>query len=210
MLKPLAALGAFALLSGLAGAAAAATIPDASFEDPAGAGGFVYRPVVAGVVFTGDAGVVSGTGFDSAPDGVQNAFLQSTADAGANIDISVSGLTAGSVYSFSFFDDQRNGYGANPYTVAWDGVTIGAFTPAASGWTARTTDTFTALASSGTLTFNAPLRCCDNDAGIDAITLNSAVISAVPEPATWAFMLFGVGGLGAALRKRRRDTFQTA
>lgn len=30
--------------------------------------------------------------------------------------------------------------------------------------------------------------------------------SAVPEPATWAMMLFGFGGMGAALRRRRRAT----
>jgi hypothetical protein len=31
----------------------------------------------------------------------------------------------------------------------------------------------------------------------------AAGLSAVPEPATWALMLMGMGGLGAALRSRR-------
>ena len=200
--KLFAAAGALALSCGAVGAASAASIANSSFEDPV-TGGFYYRPVVAGVVFTGDAGVARGTGFDAAPDGSQNAFLQSTNDSGAQIDISVTGLTPGAVYSFSFFDDQRSGYGVNAYTVSFDGKTIGSFSPSSAGWTARTTDLFTAGNASGTLTFAAPLLCCDNDAGIDAITLNSAGGVGVPEPATWALMLVGFGGLGVSLRRQR-------
>ena len=200
--KLLAIAGAAALSSGSFGAAYAG-IPDYSFESPAGVVGFDYNPTVSGVVFTGDAGVASGAGFDPAPDGVQNAFLQSTAASGAQIDITVTGLTAGNVYSFSYFDDQRAGYGVNAYTVSFDGATIASFSPAATGWTARTTGTFTALGSSGTLTFAAPLLCCDNDAGIDHITLNGGGATGVPEPAAWALMLVGLGGLGAAARARR-------
>jgi hypothetical protein len=202
MLKLLAVAGAVALASASPGAAFAATIADYSFESPAGVGGFDYNPTVTGVVFTGDAGVASGAGFDPVPDGVQNAFLQSTGSSGAQIDISVAGLTAGNVYSFSYFDDQRAGYGVNTYTVSFDGSTIASYSPAAAGWTARTTGTFTALGSSGTLTFAAPLQGYDNDAGIDDITLNGAA-PGVPEPTAWALMLIGLGGLGAATRARR-------
>ena len=136
---------------------------------------------------------------------MQNAFLQSTADSGAQIDISVTGLTPGDVYSFSYFDDQRSGYGVNAYTVSFAGSTIASFSPEAVGWTARTTSTFTALGSSGTLTFAAPLLCCDNDAGIDDITLSGSGDGdgGVPEPASWALMLLGFGGLGAVTRSRR-------
>ena len=34
----------------------------------------------------------------------------------------------------------------------------------------------------------------------DILTINSAA----PEPAAWALMMVGVGGMGAALRTRRR------
>jgi hypothetical protein len=195
--------GAVALSGGSFVGASAGTIPDNSFESPSGVGGFDYNPTVPGIAFTGDAGIAGGAGFDPAPDGVQNAFLQSTADSGARIDISVTGLIPGDVYSFSYFDDQRAGYGVNAYTVSFNGSTIASFSPEAVGWTARTTSTFTALASSGTLTFAAPLLCCDNDAGIDDITLNGSAAGGVPEPAAWALMLLGLGGLGAVTRARR-------
>lgn len=35
----------------------------------------------------------------------------------------------------------------------------------------------------------------------------SAVTAAVPEPGTWALMLLGFGGIGTAMRRRRRETF---
>ena len=190
------------------GAASAATIADHSFEAPAGAGGFDYNPTVPGVVFTGDAGITQG-GFDPAPNGVQNAFLQTTGTSGAQIDISVTGLTAGNPYSFSYFDDQRAGFGVVPYTVSFDGVTIASYAPAPTGWTSRTTSIFNPIGSTGTLSFSAPLQGFDNGAGIDNITLNGAGVAGVPEPATWAMMLFGLGAIGAMARSRRRS-FVTA
>lgn len=39
--------------------------------------------------------------------------------------------------------------------------------------------------------------------GLDAVTIN-AVPSAVPEPATWALMLGGIGAIGGTLRRRSR------
>jgi hypothetical protein len=37
------------------------------------------------------------------------------------------------------------------------------------------------------------------------ITKTVSGVAAVPEPATWAMMLFGFGGIGATLRRRRRQ-----
>lgn len=39
---------------------------------------------------------------------------------------------------------------------------------------------------------------------MDDLTYTTGVTTAVPEPATWALMIFGFGGAGAALRSRRR------
>jgi hypothetical protein len=46
-----------------------------------------------------------------------------------------------------------------------------------------------------------------NDFGLDDIRLTG---SGIPEPASWALMLVGFGGLGAALRSRRRGAVATA
>ena len=42
------------------------------------------------------------------------------------------------------------------------------------------------------------------------LSLAGAVTSAVPEPATWAMMLVGLGGLGVAMRSRRKQTAAAA
>lgn len=43
-----------------------------------------------------------------------------------------------------------------------------------------------------------------NHLNVEEVVVGQAV---VPEPGTWALMLLGFGGLGAALRARRRDSF---
>lgn len=43
--------------------------------------------------------------------------------------------------------------------------------------------------------------CC----GSHPAALNISAIAAVPEPATWAMMLIGFGGIGFAMRGRRRE-----
>lgn len=40
----------------------------------------------------------------------------------------------------------------------------------------------------------------------EAFTLTSDSVPAVPEPATWAMMLLGFGGIGAEMRRRRRPS----
>ncbi|MXP44587.1 PEPxxWA-CTERM sorting domain-containing protein [Altererythrobacter sediminis] len=44
-----------------------------------------------------------------------------------------------------------------------------------------------------------------NDPMIDAVSFQ-AVTSAVPEPMTWMLMLLGFGAMGAAMRKRSKQT----
>ena len=45
---------------------------------------------------------------------------------------------------------------------------------------------------------------------VDAIVDNIAVTTAVPEPSTWAMMLFGFGAIGFSMRRRRRILPQVA
>ncbi len=45
---------------------------------------------------------------------------------------------------------------------------------------------------------------------IDNVVLGTPVVSAVPEPGTWAMMILGLGGVGAVLRSRRRGALAAA
>ncbi|MBA2589706.1 MAG: PEP-CTERM sorting domain-containing protein [Alphaproteobacteria bacterium] len=42
--------------------------------------------------------------------------------------------------------------------------------------------------------------------GNGTLVISPLAIAAVPEPATWAMMIFGLGLVGAAMRYRRRDS----
>ena len=46
-------------------------------------------------------------------------------------------------------------------------------------------------------------------AGGKNVLLKSATLSAAPEPATWALMIVGFGGIGAAVRRRRTQVAAT-
>lgn len=85
-----------------------------------------------------------------------------------------------------------NGLGAQTYTFDTTGATY-----ANMGWTAESY-VFTATGTSSVLTFTG----LDNGSPYGAALDNVSI--AVPEPATWAMMLMGMGGLGIGLRTMRR------
>jgi hypothetical protein len=61
------------------------------------------------------------------------------------------------------------------------------------------TDTFTATGTTTNISFLNGTPLTDAEGGLDNVSL-----TAVPEPASWAMMLVGFGGLGVAMRGRRR------
>ena len=65
------------------------------------------------------------------------------------------------------------------------------------GWTQHSY-TFKAFDPTATLAFNSQTHTPYGPA------LDNVSISAVPEPATWAMMIMGFGGVGAAVRASRR------
>jgi hypothetical protein len=201
----LGALGAAALLAGAA--AHAQTVSDYSFESPSVGSGYVYVPNgVPGATFTGGAGVQGNGGawgFTPAPDGTQTAFLQSSGGSNGSITLDVTGLTPGT-YTANFYTEARPGYTPVDVLVTWDGGTVETFVPSdPNNWQPGPSFPFLVGSTSGQLEFQTAFvpSTGDNDMGIDDVTLTR--VGGVPEPAAWALMLVGVGGVGAMLRRGR-------
>ena len=119
--------------------------------------------------------------------------------------------TAGQSYTLTFsLSGNPDAFQNQPRiaVIGEDGATLGNASYSLSGANSRSNMLwssyqmyFTANSATTQISFtsgNAGNNCCYG-AAID----NVAVTAGVPEPATWALMLVGFGGLGAALRSRR-------
>jgi hypothetical protein len=128
----------------------------------------------------------------------------------------IGGLTVGQTYQLNFDWaggelSNRTGFTSDQLQVTFGGDTqstaqylntAGAGQPGSfSGWQ-QVSMIFTAHATSQTLSFlsvgTAP------GANLPPVALLDGVSLTVPEPTAWALMLLGFGGLGVALRRRRR------
>jgi hypothetical protein len=128
---------------------------------------------------------------------------------------SISGLTVGKTYTLSFdyaFGQQLGFSGATDQflTTSLGGSTFVSPTDdlvshGFSGWNTFTT-TITATASTEILSFLA--TSVPQEPGMALVT-GVSLTSAVPEPATWAMMIVGLGAMGVVARRRRQE-FATA
>jgi PEP-CTERM motif len=93
-----------------------------------------------------------------------------------------------------FIDD-----GSSLSPVLYDGTTT-----TSQPWTARTADFSVNLlaGTSYTLTFQGLETVTDQTSFIDAVSLDLAPLSAVPEPSSWALLIAGFGLVGSAMRRR--------
>jgi hypothetical protein len=120
--------------------------------------------------------------------------------------------TPGQKYVMTF--DLGSSYEWNNATTGLAALTASAagssklFTLAPSSYDTWATETldFTASGTSTTIEFLADSDYTSKYTGLD----NVSVTSAVPEPATWAMMLVGFGGLGGMMRSRRKQALATA
>jgi hypothetical protein len=152
------------------------TVVGGGFEAPEVGSGYLYRPTVGPAGFAGNAGLSgngSAWGVADAPEGDQVAFLQSYGTA-STITLAVTGLTPGASYTVRFRIAARQGYGANPVTVAFNGTALGTFTPGSAAFAAVTSAAFTPSAASGTLVFTGSASPADLGTGLDLVTVAPA------------------------------------
>lgn len=122
----------------------------------------------------------------------------------------ITGLTPGQTYSLVWDYGGRNGGGPQTLDVTFGGVAV--TTDSSDGsdafWTFNRY-TVTATSATETLSFiSQPVEGSDPTYGNELT--NVSLSSPTPEPAAWAMMLVGFGGVGAALRMRARKAAAAA
>ena len=188
----------------LAAPASAAVILFDGFESPTSTGITYGGTDAAGAVFVGDTGLQSNNSpfnYVNTPEGTQSAHLQNL----GSFSYQLNSLVAGTSYALSYFSAQRPNYGISSYTVSFNGVQIGTFSPTSTSWTSQNLS-FIANGRSGSLVFSGNDVGGDHNVGFDAVS----VTGAVPEPATWAMMIAGFGMIGVGVRSRRKMSARVA
>lgn len=214
-----------AALAGSAGHAAE-LLTDGSFETPAiGGGNYTYPGLNIGTIgqigatqdgwtYAGSA-LVGATGYNAwyggAPpagqDGAQFVALQGTSTLAQTFTMT------GAVLDLSWLAGGRPNFGSyngdETYDVKLNGLTLGSYsTISGEAFTAKSLH-LGGLTNGGTYTLSFVGKAvggADETSFIDKV---SATGGGVPEPAAWALMIVGFGGVGAALRSKRR-TFVAA
>jgi hypothetical protein len=165
-----------------------------------------YAPSNAYLYGPGDG---TANGFTSeSPTGGNYFGLDGAYETGA-VGTTITGMKAGDTYTLSFAYAGIQQYGYNGPTTETVQVTIGGTTydepvlddvsNGFTGWQQETIN-FVATSASETLSFLA----IGTPNGVPPFTLLSDISVPVPEPAAWTLMIAGLGGLGLALRNRRR------
>ena len=133
-------------------------------------------------------GLASGQARVAAVDGVLNNPLTFSIDSGliSALEFNIDALTSGNVF-FTFAGGNSDGVVTSPYALGQNGSN---FYNAFNGTFSSVTMTFT---DGATVSDVAQFR-------LDA----SPAVAAVPEPATWALMMFGFAGAGFAMRRRNK------
>ena len=108
--------------------------------------------------------------------------------------------TPGQTYTISFELALHSGH-YDAFSASFGGTTLLSLVNDESDF-GYTLETFTATATSSSTLLSFAGR---NTKGLWDLDNVSVTADGVPEPATWAMMLVGFGGLGAAMRSRRKQ-----
>jgi len=143
------------------------------------------------------------------PDGGAFVAIDGDSDARGAISQTLNGLQVGKTYTLTFdwaASQLRNRTGdtTEQFAVSFGGQTFSTavLNVASGGFTGWNTVTmfFTPTAATQTLTFLS----IGTPNGLPPMAVLDGVSLTVPEPATWAMMLVGFGGIGAMIRRRRQ------
>jgi hypothetical protein len=194
-LKAIAAAGALAL------AATAANATDTVTFTPLGASSISLLTPTSGVAGTDYIQQTGSNGQGAAPE------LAGGADTGAYLSILGGGTAtidfAASVSEYKLYVGSLDSYNTISFTgtggTSYDGdaLLLASGADANSVGSGNQTSKFTNGVF--TFTFDAPVT-----GVVLSSTTNSLEVGGVPEPATWAVMLLGFGGIGASMRNARR------
>ena len=151
------------------------------------------------MIYTGS---VPGVAADPSVGGMGDPFLALTAGQSATFNfaggLTELGLDYGSADAYNFFTLMFS----DGTSQTLNGQNIIDFGTADGDQSApRTNGRLTFFSGAGPLISGLTLNSSSNSLEVD----NIGVISAVPEPGTWAMMLLGFGGVGFAMRRRQRS-----
>ena len=209
------------ILAAATAAQAATELANGSFEapttgaSPGSSGSYAYPgTLIDSWTYMGDAGLidaVTGTPWfaDTPPqgyDGAQYAFVQATGS------VSQTFNSGAGLFKVSWLEASRPVVdggcckGDQTYNVVLDDVVLGSFaTLSGQQFLSRSLVGPVIAHGSHTLAFvGTDLLTGDNTSFIDKVS------AGVPEPASWALMILGFGGAGAALRRRRGQAVSAA
>ncbi len=192
MTRGIALIACLAIGGAAVQAVAGPVIVNGSFEAPVqSSDSYTYDPTGAGVgwTFSGYGGIAAeGSSLFSAapPVGSQAAFLQVDGGNTGSMDQSVTGLTIGNSYDFSFFLAAMPGMAADPITVSFGGVNLGTFVSNSTAWTEFTTAAVVATSTAMTVQFSSSSQ--SGNLVSDIANVGIADPPQAPEPST--FLLF--------------------